>query len=114
MERNFLVDGFECWDIYTVTVSQGGNIKCKSSVRMNFSVVTALGQWQGLGRSLKRPVLSWGWQTGEPWSRGSRFNSLPGLHFCSDCKSGCICWIQYVKMCSAGEMCSCGEQFQGW
>lgn len=45
---------FECWDIYTVTVSQGGNTKWKSSVRMSFSVVTcgaALGEWQGLGRS---------------------------------------------------------------
>lgn len=37
MERNFLVGTFECWDVYTATVSQGGSMKCKSSVRMIFS-----------------------------------------------------------------------------
>lgn len=44
---------FECWDVYTATVSQGGSMKCKSRVRMNFSVVTckaALGGVAGFGK----------------------------------------------------------------
>lgn len=66
MERNFLVGTFECWDVYTATVSQGGSMKRKSSVRTNFSVVTckaALGKWQGLGKSFpwgtSCPVTRW-------------------------------------------------------